>query len=75
MEEGSIPKYQWMGVLILLVKSESFQTGDETKACFILSRFFQEIGRFFIFFMLVRAAGINCLRQYIVDENRLFVVM
>jgi len=34
MEEGSTPKYQWTGVLILLVKSEHFQTGDETKGLF-----------------------------------------
>lgn len=32
--EGKPPKYQWSGVLILLVKSESFQTGDETKGLF-----------------------------------------
>ena len=33
-KEGKPPKYQWSGVLILLVKSESFQTGDETKGLF-----------------------------------------
>jgi ATP-binding cassette subfamily B protein len=32
------PKYQWTGVLILLVKNETFQKGDETKGLF--SRFF-----------------------------------
>ncbi len=30
-EEGKPPKYQWSGVLILLVPSEKFQKGDETK--------------------------------------------
>ena len=33
-KEGKAPKYQWSGVLILLVKSDSFQTGDETKGLF-----------------------------------------
>ncbi|MGN0316437.1 MAG: peptidase domain-containing ABC transporter [Lachnospira sp.] len=33
-DEGKPPKYQWSGVLILLVKSENFQTGDETKGLF-----------------------------------------
>jgi len=37
-EEGKPPKYQWSGVLILLVKNESFKKGDETKGLF--SRFF-----------------------------------
>lgn len=32
------PKYQWTGVLILLVKSENFVTGNETKGLF--QRFF-----------------------------------
>lgn len=36
--EGKPPKYQWSGVLILLIKSESFQKGDETKGLF--QRFF-----------------------------------
>ncbi|MDO5018780.1 MAG: peptidase domain-containing ABC transporter [Lagierella massiliensis] len=35
------PKYQWSGVLILLVKNESFKTGDDTKGLF--SRFFHLI--------------------------------
>lgn len=37
-ENGKPPKYQWTGVLILLVKSENFKKGDETKGLF--SRFF-----------------------------------
>lgn len=37
-KEGKPPKYQWSGVLVLLVKSESFQKGDETKGLF--QRFF-----------------------------------
>lgn len=37
-EEGKSPKYQWSGVLILLVKNETFKKGDETKGLF--SRFF-----------------------------------
>ena len=37
-EEGKPPKYQWSGVLILLVKNETFMKGDETKGLF--SRFF-----------------------------------
>ena len=37
-EEGKAPKYQWTGVLILLVKKETFQKGDETKGLF--HRFF-----------------------------------
>ena len=37
-EEGKSPKYQWSGVLILLVKNETFQKGDETQGLF--SRFF-----------------------------------
>lgn len=32
------PKYQWSGVLVLLVKNETFKKGDETKGLF--SRFF-----------------------------------
>ena len=37
-EEGKPPKYQWSGVLVLLVKNETFKKGDETKGLF--SRFF-----------------------------------
>lgn len=37
-EANKPPKYQWTGVLILLVKNETFQKGDETKRIF--SRFF-----------------------------------
>ena len=37
-EDGKTPKYQWSGVLILLVKNETFKKGDETKGLF--SRFF-----------------------------------
>lgn len=37
-EENKPPKYQWSGVLILLVKNETFKKGDETKGLF--SRFF-----------------------------------
>lgn len=37
-ENGKPPKYQWTGVLILLVKNETFKKGDETKGLF--SRFF-----------------------------------
>ena len=37
-EDGKPPKYQWSGVLILLVKNEVFKKGDETKGLF--SRFF-----------------------------------
>lgn len=37
-EEGKPPKYQWSGVLVLLVKNETFQTGDETEGLF--RRFF-----------------------------------
>lgn len=37
-EEGKPPRYQWSGVLILLVKNETFKKGDETKGLF--SRFF-----------------------------------
>lgn len=37
-EEGKSPKYMWSGVLILLVKKETFVKGDETKGLF--SRFF-----------------------------------
>lgn len=36
--DGKTPKYQWSGVLILLVKNETFVKGDETKGLF--SRFF-----------------------------------
>ena len=37
-EENKPPKYQWTGVLILLVKKETFKKGDETKGLF--GRFF-----------------------------------
>lgn len=37
-EDGKSPKYQWSGVLVLLVKNETFKKGDETKGLF--SRFF-----------------------------------
>ncbi|MFW5631446.1 MAG: peptidase domain-containing ABC transporter, partial [Acetivibrio ethanolgignens] len=37
-EEGKPPKYQWTGVLILLVKNETFQKGNETRGLF--GRFF-----------------------------------
>lgn len=37
-ENGKPPKYQWTGVLILLVKNENFKKGDETEGLF--SRFF-----------------------------------
>lgn len=37
-EDGKPPKYQWSGVLVLLVKNETFKKGDETKGLF--SRFF-----------------------------------
>ena len=33
-EEGKPPKYQWSGILILLVKTETFQRADETKGLF-----------------------------------------
>lgn len=36
-EEGKPPKYQWTGILILLVKNDSFKKGNETKGLF--SRF------------------------------------
>lgn len=36
-EDGKPPKYQWTGVLILLVKNETFKTGNDTKGLF--SRF------------------------------------
>lgn len=36
-EEGKPPKYQWTGILILLVKNDSFKKGNETKG--LLSRF------------------------------------
>lgn len=38
-EEGKPPKYQWSGVLILLVPSDSFQKGNETKGG-LFARFF-----------------------------------
>lgn len=38
VEGDKPPKYQWTGVLILLVKSETFVKGDETKGLF--QRFF-----------------------------------
>ena len=37
-EEGKPPKYQWSGVLILVVKNETFKKGNETKGLF--GRFF-----------------------------------
>ena len=37
-DEGKSPKYQWSGILILLVKNETFEKKDETKGIF--SRFF-----------------------------------
>ena len=37
-EKEKPPKYQWSGVLILLVKNETFKKGEETKGLF--SRFF-----------------------------------
>jgi len=33
-EENKPPKYQWTGVLILLVKNESFEKGNDTKGLF-----------------------------------------
>ncbi len=33
-EEGKPPKYQWTGILILLVKKETFQKRDETQGIF-----------------------------------------
>lgn len=33
-DEGKSPKYQWSGVLILIVKSEKFEKKDETKGLF-----------------------------------------
>lgn len=38
-DEGKPPKYQWSGVLILLVPSDSFQKGNETKGG-LFARFF-----------------------------------
>ena len=38
-DEGKSPKYQWSGILIILVKNETFEKKDETKGIF--SRFFQ----------------------------------
>lgn len=37
-DEGKLPKHQWSGILILLVKNETFEKKDETKGIF--SRFF-----------------------------------
>ena len=37
-DEGKPPKYQWSGILILLVKNETFEKKDETKGLF--NRFF-----------------------------------
>ncbi len=37
-EEGKPPKYQWTGILILLMKNETFQKGNETQGLF--ERFF-----------------------------------
>lgn len=37
-DEGKPPKYHWTGILILLVKNETFKTGDDTNGLF--SRFF-----------------------------------
>ena len=37
-DEGKPPKYQWSGILILLVKNETFEKKNETKGIF--SRFF-----------------------------------
>lgn len=37
-EEGKPPKYQWTGILILLIKNETFHKGDETQGIF--ERFF-----------------------------------
>lgn len=33
-EEGKPPRYQWSGVLILLVPNQTFEKGDETKGLF-----------------------------------------
>lgn len=33
-EEGKPPKYQWTGILILLVKKETFQKGNDTQGLF-----------------------------------------
>lgn len=33
-EEGKPPKYQWTGILILLIKNETFQKGKDTKGLF-----------------------------------------
>ena len=33
-DEGKPPKYQWSGILILLVKNETFEKKDETKGIF-----------------------------------------
>ena len=38
-DEGKSPKYQWSGILIILVKNGTFEKKDETKGIF--SRFFQ----------------------------------
>ena len=37
-KEGNSPKYQWSGVLVLLVKNESFKKGKDTQGLF--QRFF-----------------------------------
>lgn len=34
-DEGKPPKYQWSGILILLVKNETFEKKDETKRNFL----------------------------------------
>lgn len=34
VKEGEIPRYRWTGVLILLVKNESFKKGNETQGLF-----------------------------------------
>jgi len=34
VSEGEVPEYRWTGILILLVKNESFQKGDETQGIF-----------------------------------------
>lgn len=40
-ERGITPKYKWSGVLIILIKKETFKKGDETKGLF--NRFFRLI--------------------------------
>jgi len=49
-EENKPPKYQWSGILILLVKNETFKKGDETKGLF--SRFFH---------LLIPQKNIRCI--------------